>query len=146
MAESLPRAVLLRLRSDDMGTFGVIKGPGGFQCYSLELPWRNNTPNFSCIPKGRYLMIWCMSNRFQIETYLLSDTSPRTGIRMHVANVAGDRTKGFRNELAGCIAPGMTLGVLGYQRAILGSGLALVRYQNCFNRQTHELIIDGVVG
>lgn len=34
---------------------GGLSIEGGFQCLTLELPWRNNEPFISCIPEGVYI-------------------------------------------------------------------------------------------
>lgn len=141
-----PVVVLMRYESSDEGTFGVMVGPDGLQTYSLELPWRNNRFNLSCIPRGRYEVAWTLSPRFKRYTFHLLNTAPRSGIRIHPANVAGDTTKGYRNQLAGCIAPGSRIGQLSGQKAVLESGKALLEYEDALDQRSHILIIDGVVG
>jgi len=42
---------LVRLRKSDQGTEGLLIY-SRFNCYSLELPWRDNRPNVSCILAG----------------------------------------------------------------------------------------------
>lgn len=50
--------MMLRLRgfarSDVMGVFGKLVLPDGWECYTVELPWRNNAQSESCIPDGTY--------------------------------------------------------------------------------------------
>lgn len=142
----LPRVILMRVHSGNMGTFGVIKGPEGFHCYSLELPWRDNKRSISCVPRGVYVVNWTWSPRFKRMMYLLEGVENRSGIREHSANLAGDVSAGYRSQLNGCIAPGLEIGWLAGQRAIMNSGLALVKYENALNRESHELVIDGIVG
>jgi len=47
------RATLIRLRRSDCGSEGVLIFQN-FHCYSLELPWKDNQQNISCIPAGKY--------------------------------------------------------------------------------------------
>ncbi|MFZ9376490.1 MAG: DUF5675 family protein [Candidatus Fonsibacter ubiquis] len=52
----------------------------------------------TCIPIGEYQCIFNLSNKFQIELYLLLDVDGRRGIRIHAGN--------HINDLLGCIAIG----------------------------------------
>jgi len=55
---------LTRLRQSDQGTEGILTVPElGFACFTLELPWRGNRPNVSCIPPGTYPMAWRVTSR-----------------------------------------------------------------------------------
>lgn len=77
-------------------TLGRLK-LGSFQCFTLELPWLNNTSKKSCIPEGEY----------QYETYqspkhgdvlLLKNVPDRTFIEVHAGN--------YTRQILGCILPG----------------------------------------
>ena len=46
--------VLHRTEYTDKETFGVLFCAGTWVCLTLELPWRDNARNVSCIPEGRY--------------------------------------------------------------------------------------------
>ena len=39
---------------DDSATLGKLILPGGWSCYTLEPPWKNNERGISCIPEGVY--------------------------------------------------------------------------------------------
>lgn len=67
--------------------------------YTLELPWRDNLPNISCIPEGIYEVERTWSPAFKKNLWLIKDVKGRSGIRIHAAN--------YIRELRGCIAPGM---------------------------------------
>lgn len=97
-------------------TLGVLR-IGDFECFTIERPWAQNAQGRSCIPEGSYGLLG--GHRFH-GTYpcpKLSGVPDRSDILIHVANVA--------SELRGCIAPGMSLGVMKGQRAVLGSRNAL---------------------
>ncbi|MBW2962319.1 DUF5675 family protein [Mesonia aestuariivivens] len=69
-----------------------------FDC--LELPWKNNQQNISCIPEGIY----------QVK----KRTSPKFGEHFHVLNVPGRSYilihKGnYYTDIRGCILPGLNL-------------------------------------
>jgi len=65
---------------------------------TLELPWKENKPNISCIPPDIYKVVQRYSKKFGRHFHLL-DVSGRTWILIHPAN--------FVSELRGCIAPGL---------------------------------------
>ena len=44
---------LVRLRMSDHGTEGILFFRH-FSCFTMELPWRENQRNISCIPAGIY--------------------------------------------------------------------------------------------
>src|SRR3546814_18105739 len=66
-------------------------------CHTIELPWRDNRRNVSCIPEGRYRLVRTRGRRFKYCLRLV-DVPGRSGILMHAASDAA-------TELRGCIAP-----------------------------------------
>ena len=79
------------------GTNGKISYQGKLICESIELPWRNNKRNISCIPEGKYLLIKRHHAQHGIQL-ALSIVPNREAILIHPANFA-------LRELQGCIAP-----------------------------------------
>ena len=83
------------------GTNGILRlsqdNKHGIICYSIELPWKNNQHQVSCIPEGRYEL----GKRY----------SPRLGHHLQVLNVPGrdfiliHPANDALKELEGCIAP-----------------------------------------
>ena len=69
----------------------------GYTFYTVELPWKDNAPNVSCIPEGLYKLRWDTTGRIR-EVPELVAVPNRTHINIHVANEP--------EELHGCIAPG----------------------------------------
>jgi len=67
---------------------------------TLELPWKNNTTQISCIPDGEYEVEKTYSPSFRKNLWLIKNVPHRSGIRIHSAN--------YVSELLGCIAPGMS--------------------------------------
>ena len=135
------RIGLRRLEHTDDGTFGVFIFPSGAFSYSLELPWKGNQQNVSCIPTGEYLCKPRLSNRFG-KTYHVTDVPDRSYILIHAANLAGDVSLGKRTHLAGCIAPGQYRGSLAGQRAVLASRSALTRFHRALNWQDFILVVE----
>lgn len=87
--------VLRRIYHMD-GTLGLIGLRRKFICFTIELPWRRNKTNLSCIPQGMYEL-----ERVKVrgkDRLQLDGVPGRTGIQIHPANHA-------LLELKGCIAP-----------------------------------------
>lgn len=70
-------------------------------CYTIELPWRNNEVNRSCIPEGTYVLRRRYSKKFRWHIEI-KDVPGRSYILIHPANHAA-------RELKGCIAPVLLL-------------------------------------
>ncbi len=81
----------------ERGTNGALFFQGQFVCFTIELPWKENARNVSCIPDGRYeLKLW-FTDRFK-HHLVIQGVPGRSGILIHTANDA-------LKELRGCIAP-----------------------------------------
>lgn len=103
-------ARLVRGPSTDQGTFGALTF-GGQTVHTLELPWRDNRRQKSCVPPGRYECRLVKSPRFGI-VYKLLAVPGRSDVLIHPANLAGDADLGWTAELQGCIAPCMRVGAM----------------------------------
>ena len=79
------------------GTNGTLYLYGEPICHTIELPWRDNRRNVSCIPEGRYRLLRSRTRNFGFALRLL-EVPDRSGILIHAANDA-------ETELRGCIAP-----------------------------------------
>lgn len=120
-----PRKVTIeRTETDDEGTFGLLTTDTGWQCYTGELPWRDNEQGKSCIPAGTYPAVWRPSPKHG-ECYGVESVPGRTDIEIHSANWMGDQDKGKKCQLAGCIAPGRAIDTLVGQKATISSRDAL---------------------
>ena len=80
-----------------LGTNGELFLEKEHICYSIELPWRNNQPQVSCIPEGNYALKRRNSDHLGWHL-LLMEVPNRELILIHPANNA-------QKELKGCIAP-----------------------------------------
>jgi hypothetical protein len=79
------------------GTNGDIYAGGALVCHSIELPWKDNRHQVSCIPEGSYAIGRRFSPRFGWHLEV-KGVAKRSGILIHPANDA-------LHELKGCIAP-----------------------------------------
>ena len=94
---------LTRLKDNGIETMGFMTIATGGQSLSLqtlELPWKYNQPNISCIPPGVYAFEKWYSPTFKTTVIRLLHVPERSNILIHPAN--------FVRQLRGCIAPGIS--------------------------------------
>ena len=109
--------------------------------FSAELPWRDNLQGKSCIPEGKYRVVWGLSPRLKKFTYRILDVPARSGVLIHSANLMGNVDAGFKCQLEGCIALGERRGVMEGQKAILLSKPAIRRFEDKMERKEFTLEI-----
>lgn len=134
-----PIVNLFRFMRSDQGTLGKLYY-GGFSCFTLELPWRDNKRNVSCIPSGEYDVRTRLSPRFG-NVYWVTEVDNRSFILMHSGNWAGDVNKGFKSHVNGCILLGKQRGLLSGQIAVLNSRITIRRFMNILGGQPFSLKI-----
>lgn len=88
--------VLTRTYSPE-GTNGRLEYQGKLICYTIELPWQDNSKRVSCIPEGEYFIVKRYSTKYRWHMEV-KDVPNRQFILLHPANNA-------LKELQGCIAP-----------------------------------------
>lgn len=140
------KATLTRLQTTDEGTFGVLTF-GQQSLRTVELPWRGNQRQVSCIPPGTYSCRRVRSPRFG-QVYHVQNVPGRSAILIHSANFAGDTQKGYVTQLQGCIAPCLAFGWLrnskGHmQRAGVLSRRALNTLMDWAGGRPFELTVEG---
>lgn len=69
-----------------------------FECKTLELEWKNNNNNISCIPTGFYNIEFEKSAKFNRYLWELKGVPGRSEAKIHVAN--------YYTQIQGCIAVG----------------------------------------
>ncbi len=109
------------------GTNGTLTLNGHFVCFTLELPWKENKRNISCIPEGKYELKARFSPEFQNHLQVL-DVYGRNLILIHPANKAIE-------ELRGGIAPVAQLTGIG---AGIYSRLALEKLLSIFHQTLED--------
>lgn len=81
-------------------TLGAFYIDGKFINDSLELPWKDNAHNISCIPEGSYNIQYRDAPHVHVpKAYIVNNVPEREGILIHPANNV--------SELKGCIAIGV---------------------------------------
>ena len=113
-------------RSVTVPQLGIFCIEGSPQFLTLELPWKDNETNISCIPEGEYICKrvkdrTTMGGMKIAETFEVKDVTNRSGILFHVANSVKD--------LRGCIGIGQTILDADY---ISGSKIAFTDFMNGF--------------
>lgn len=78
-------------------TMGYLIADGEVLCYTLELPWKDNLNNISCIPAGTYngIMRYDKTDGWRIQ---LENVPNRTGVQIHMGN--------YTTQIAGCVLVG----------------------------------------
>ncbi len=94
--------LITRIRQDDdvqtLGHLTVFDGLKKiFECSTLELPWKDNKTNVSCIPEGSY---WLekYNSPSKGEVFLFSNVKGRTMVEIHKGN--------FNRDILGCVLVG----------------------------------------
>lgn len=111
------KATIRRSPSTDAGTFGALRF-GSSVVQSLELPWRDNIRQRSCIPPGVYQCALVKSPRFGL-VYEVKNVPGRSHVLIHRANLGGDIDKGLDTELQGCIAPFLRIGAMRNSKGVM---------------------------
>lgn len=112
-------ARIVRLEAGDHGVRGVFMLDGRVKYATLEDAWRNNQPNVSCIPTGRYICSAIKSPKFG-PTYEVLSVPGRSLIRFHPGN--------SETDTEGCILLGLQYTELNGQPRIAHSVKAFQRF------------------
>ena len=133
------KVTITRGTDNGIETIGTVLAslPNGstFSCNTLERPWKNNTQNISCVPKGNYLVKWVITPRFPNGVYQLQDVPGRVGIDIHSGNYFSDSD--------GCILLGVKPSDINHDGQIdVTSSVNTVNAFNAFmNKQSFTLTI-----
>ena len=93
---------IIRYLQSEKGTFGVMLNENGDPfCLTLELPWRDNRTNISCIPAGEYVCGRTISDNFG-KIFEVKNVPKRTEILIHSGRTI--------NDIKGCILVGKSFG------------------------------------
>jgi len=116
---------------------------GQFICYTLELPWKWNRKNVSCIPPGKYPCFW-RHNRGRVQ---LQDIPCLGGYRVAIQIHSGNKPV----HTKGCILVGETISTdfVGKSKAamrLLEGAIHGREHGPGYSSKTISLIIEGILG
>lgn len=112
-----PRFTLQRLDHTEHATFGQIADAENREIVkTLELPWRYNAANVSCIPPGTYRCYLRKSPKRGYRLYELISVPGRSHIEIHIGNTTADSQ--------GCILVGTKFGDLDGVKGVIESHAA----------------------
>jgi len=140
----LMNLILMHKSTSDSGTFGQLYFGSEFVCFTGELPWRENQSNISCIPERIYTVKPHVSPRFG-KCLSVGQTGSRTHVLIHAGNWCGDKSKGLKSDVKGCILTGSNIGNISSQKAVTGSKVALNKLLSLVTEPT-KLFIPEVFG
>ena len=89
---------LIRIKQGEKATLGkLFSDSKNIICHTLELPWKDNFRDVSCIPEGVYQCAKFSGGKFQ-DVWQILDVVGRTYILFHNGN--------FLSDIRGCILVG----------------------------------------
>lgn len=132
---------LRRTITGAVGTFGELATDRGLKLKTAELPSKHNEPHLSCIPPGRYKVEWDTSPHFG-ECYHVRNVPGRSNILIHKGNWAGDKTKGLKCSVEGCILVGKEIGQVEGQVGVKNSTNALKEFEGHMDHEPFWLTIS----
>jgi hypothetical protein len=94
-----------RFKTTENSTIGMLFVDNVFVCFTLELAWRGNAPKRSCIPAGRYPIVFRNDpgSKYKYLHLHVRDVPGREWILFHIGN--------FPKDTLGCVLPGLTHGL-----------------------------------
>jgi len=108
----MKKLTLTRTEQNEYRTIGELRNEfGSLICYTVELGWRNNKRNVSCIPNGEYIIRRHTSPRFGTCIKVFdkdgkSEVQGRAQILFHLGNFVNYQFNGVvRTDTDGCILP-----------------------------------------
>ena len=125
---------LQRLLMNTIGTLGIISLDGKPLFPTLELPWKDNQHNISCIPAGVYKAIYIFSEKFQKHLFILQNVPGRDAVEIHIGNTVIDTL--------GCVLIGMEFSLSEF--AIVNSKLAFDNFMFMAPKEGFTLTVKDV--
>lgn len=141
--QNLPERIVTIKRSygkdQTMGELSALNNGATFACQTLELSWKDNKTNVSCIPIGTYQCEWVFSWKRKRFLYQLKNVLNRTAIQIHSGNYAAGKIK----DIEGCILLGSGFADINGDKIldIINSVVSVKGFDNFMERKPFTLII-----
>lgn len=126
------RVTVLRVELSEEHTIGILYVDGEVVCWTMELPWRGNKKNVSCIPPGMYVATKIASEEYG-HTLWVDGVPGRSDIIFHIGNSVKDTR--------GCILLGSTPGYVEGKRWVFKSTAAMTSFREAI----HSIPMGGIV-
>lgn len=135
---------LERFAYTPFGTFGrLVYGENRY--FTVERPWDNNKKKISCIPEGRYKVVWYDAPTFGKTLAIVGGTVSlyddpkfaRSAVLFHAANTMDD--------LQGCIGLGRSLGFVNNKWAVTTSDKAVKEFLGLGIPDQTDLLISQYI-
>lgn len=142
--DSEPVVTITRTKSNSKQVTGHLVATNGgavYTCKTLELPWKDNAKNISCIPTGTYKVNYTFSPKFLKYTYEIKNVPNRSGIRLHKGNYAF-KLKGLP-DIQGCILLGKDYNDINNDNVvdIINSTVTVKSFEDFMQRKPFKLYI-----
>lgn len=124
---------LHRTQSTPQNTLGVLLVPSLRPLVTLELPWKDNLRNVSCVPRGTYELVLHESPKFG-RVFLLKNVPSRDNILIHPGNTVRDTE--------GCILLGLKFGHILGDEAVVSSRQAVNQLFNLLKFVTEDILLQ----
>lgn len=127
------KVTIQRTETSSEGTFGKLFIDDKFLCYTGELPRYAGNPEIEnerrtdCIPAGNYRVEIKQSPKFG-RVYEVKGVPNRSAILIHKGNFCGDKKKGFKSDVEGCILLGGAMAKLEGQKVVAQSRIAFDKF------------------
>ena len=130
----MKKLILQRIAQTDKWTIGKLYDDDGVEiCNTLELGWRNNQREISCIPNGTYKCI-IADEGGKYPVIRVCNVPGRDGIKIHIGN--------YLTQIKGCILVGTGYIITQELPAILNSEKAYRELlSNISQEKTFTLVI-----
>ncbi len=139
---------LHRIETSEQGTFGKLYVDDKFLCCTGELPRfagdpsEENERGTDCIPAGTYRCEVRPSAKFGGLMYEVKNVPDRDAILIHKGNYCGDKSKGYKSDVLGCIILGESFSKDGGQKIVSASKVAYDKFRALMNDEPFELTIS----
>lgn len=121
---------------ETIGTLTAFCGDATFTCRTMELPWKDNQRNISCIPIGTYEVkrtFWISKMKW---VYEVTHVKNRSGIYIHEGN--------FVTDYEGCIGLGDGIGYINKDKLldITNTRKTVSAFEGFMNKELFTLTIE----
>lgn len=135
--KAMRKVTLTRYETGPEGTYSNVITDSGYAVYGMELPWKGNKANESCIPDGTYECAIVQSPKFG-KVYEIKNVPDRTNVLAHPAN--------WIRQLLGCLALGRAVGLVLGIKGLMSSKDAIEGFMADLDGEPFTLTVKWAEG